>query len=325
MSICSSLLLAAISASVCAGSVDAPENSSTGSSVSKVRAVTNEYTDSLLTTKALQLLYGNDAEIQVDKTSGQISAIWKPTPEINDQLFPDGETGPEVRSIVNLVLPIGISGVKRYLILTASSPYFPDKKEPLYDCHGCSAALGGAVITVDQGTWKATVKSLHIDNFGAWGSIPSGQMILIGPSAFGVRFDLDYTDQGDTNSSMVIVGQVGNELKTILDIPTAASDTEGSCADTAEEAKGQGKKFNPKLWCYEYVSDYRFIMHPGSDIYDLVVNYAGTDDDENSQVPEGMKIVDVTRTDTYSWDGAKYILASSKKGATQFTRDVTSN
>lgn len=275
-------------------------------------------TEPAFVVKALQLLYGSDAEIGTNKDTGRAFAIWKSTPAIDAELFPHADPTGAVMSVVNLALPISVGGAKEYLVLTASNPYSVEEKAATNGCHGCVATLGGIVVSEQKGTWKADIKNLHIADLGSWGQVPEGQLVLIGPDRYGVRFDFDDVHQGDTNDWTIFVGVVGKELTKILDIDTGNSDTQGTCADEQQDATDGKEKFDSKLWCYGYSSDMQFVAGAGLDYYDLEVRYTGTDADFNVQLPNGMKITDVSRVETYKWDdGGGYKLTKSVKSKPQ--------
>lgn len=269
--------------------------------------------NSAVIAEALQALYGKDAQIGTDKTTGQTFAIWKATPTINIQLFPHEDAEASVISSVILALPISIRDSKEHLVLTESGPYSTEEKAATNRCHACAGVLGGILLKEQSGSWRADVKSLHIATFGAWGQIPNGQLILIGPDKYGIRFDLSDVHQGDTDDEMVIVGIVGGEFKNILEIATGESDEEGTCEGVQQDSREGGEKFDERLWCYEFNSNYQFVAETDSGYYDLVIRYWGTKADFSIKVPVGMKISDVSRTETYRWDGKGYKLVSSVK------------
>jgi hypothetical protein len=264
--------------------------------------------DPVLVAKALQSLYGKDAKIRIDARSGHAAAIWQATPAAYAGLFPHIETSAEVISAVKLAAPFESNGTQEYLVLTASNPHSP---KPLNSCHDCTAALGGVLLKNQGGDWTVDKKTWHIADLGVYGGLLDGQLIPIGTGNYAARFSIDDTSMGDTTSRVVIVGIVGDGLQELLDIPQAGDDTYGTCLAEEGEAKQQGTEFNGKLWCYSYTSVYEFVKAADADHFDLIVRYTGTAADSPAVQPGGLKITDISRVDTYKWDGKEYKLAGS--------------
>lgn len=275
-----------------------------------VDARAQETVDPQAVTTALESLYGKDAKVHLDRRSGRAAALWQATPATYAGLFPHLESTAEVISAVKLAAPVEIDGVKGYLVLTASSPYSP---KPLNACHACTVAVGGVLLKDQGGGWTVDKQTFHIADLGLFGGLLDGHLIPIGTGNYAARFPIDDTTMGNMTSRMAIIGIVGEGLQELVDVPTGADDTFGTCLAEEGDAEQHGVAFDRARWCYRYTSEYEFVKADDAAHYDLVVRYTGTDADSPTEQPGGLKISDVSRVDTYKWDGRRYTLSGSVK------------
>ena len=278
-----------------------------GTSTSSKSAIA--VTEPFIVKTALRLLYGENVEIMADDKSQEWYAQWEPTSKQAKEFFND-DSIQYIDSRVFMVLPFHSNNTDNYLILTTSVPDAGDGPLTNYSCHACAPLLGGAILTLQHGAWVVTAKTLHIGNIGQWGKTEQGNLVVIGRDRYAVLFQYTFMGQGDVDKSLVLVGQVGDQLKILLDVYTASSDLDGSCELAQDIAQQKHQKFNYEEWCYDYVSKHYFVVDSRSEYYDFVISYAGTDnDDTNSSI--GTK--DVSRIDIYSFNGDQYKLAKTIK------------
>lgn len=263
----------------------------------------------LIVKKALQLMYGSNVMIFANEKTGQWYANWTATAEQSRDFFHD-ESPDQVNSHVFMVLPFYANRTDNYLILTASVPGSDDDPTQSWDCHACAPVIGGAVLSMKDNVWELTAKTLDIGNVGEWGRIQEGNLVVIGRDHYAVLFELTYMAQGNIDKAMVIIGQVGDQIKVLLNIATGSNDTDGTCAMSVDDARRAHRKMNYQEWCYDYVSQHYFVSDKNSSYYDLIVSYAGTDYDQNS---ETIGTKDVSRIEIYRFNGRAYELAKTIK------------
>lgn len=305
------------------------QSSTTKDAASVVGSETKDKTaekvpEALINRIALKLMYGDDAMMFTDDSTNTSYVQWRPTPAQHDQFFGSEIPAAWVSSKILLTLPYYSNNTDNYLVLTASSPYSEGAPETNADCHACAPVIGGAVLSLRDGVWTVSAKTLDIGNIGEWGKIPDGNLVVIGKDHYAVIFELTYIAQGDRNVVMTMIGQVGSELRVLLDVPVSGSNIDGSCALGQEIAKEKKLKFNYQAECYKYTSRRNFIMDESNDYYELIIKYAGEDYDENSK-DKNNRVKDVTRTDFYKFNGKEFKLIDTIKQAPEMPEEFDEN
>lgn len=164
-------------------------------------------------------------------------------------------------------------------------------------CHVCSPILGIAEFALQDDEW--VIKSLKKDlgEYGAWGELPSHELIQIGPEKYGILFHDGYTSQGITSGSALIAAEAEGKFKVIADFETEFSNEgfyfEGNFPERA----------------YAYNSKMEFVDGENTDFYDLLVRTEGTK--PLSDDPESEQIRNFVKKRVFVFEKGKYVLTDS--------------
>jgi hypothetical protein len=167
--------------------------------------------------KALRLLYGADRVVVAD--NGAVYA------EIQSTQFTKRGGAIDATVRPNLAAPYRQSGTDKYILITETSP-----TDPAYHCHACPTLIGGAVFLRAGDTWKAETEQETITFIGSFASAPSGELVQIGPDAYGVLFRDTYVGQGYFTDWTHVIAVVGESFKTVLTLAAASGPVSSEAA-----------------------------------------------------------------------------------------------
>ncbi len=210
--------------------------------------------------KALEVLYLRDGVWFTDSDELKASVIIK---------------GREYTATIDAVLvaPFTEDGAEKYVVLAETALPF--------DCHPCSAEIGGGVFVRAGDLWTLEARADYLGSLGSFGHAPKGELIQIGPGKYGFAFRLSYVSTGLGTSGLVVYASVDKDLEEILSIQT-----------------GLASVIEPK---WGYASTIEFVPGNNPRYYDVWVKTSGTKMDDG-------QLVSVEETRVYVFDNSKYVL-----------------
>jgi|GEM_PF-3533202 len=152
-------------------------------------------------------------------------------------------------------------GVQKVVLLTATLSKDQNGWE---NCHACAPILGAAMFTRIDSAWFVEAIKKNITEVGAWGELPSNNLVKMGPDTYGVAFDYGYTGQGTTLGGTLLIAFGDGSIQQVADIHTTFSN-EGMFMDGQQDDLAYG-----------YESTISFQPGDNTEIFDLVVATTGT-------------------------------------------------
>jgi hypothetical protein len=131
------------------------------------------------------------------------------------------------------------------------------------DCHACTPYIGAALFMKENNQWKLIQERHFITRFGSFGKILKGDLIQIGINKFGILFRSIYSQMGQTEEIIFIIGETQNWLDKVFELNDTGGDNEGSCEQAINN-------------CYKYKSEVNFVKNATSPYFKLEVNTFGT-------------------------------------------------
>lgn len=169
-------------------------------------------------------------------------------------------------------------------------------KEGWEDCHACAPILGAAEFTHADNKW--IVKSLKKDlgELGAWGALPTGQLIKIGQDHFGILFEGGFTNQGISVNTQSILAVADGQFEIVHNAETGFSN-EGFFSEGMDAAGA-----------YAYDSKVRFEEGENGEFFDLIIQTEGTRPMDGSESGQILPFKEVRK---YVFEAGKYALRDS--------------
>lgn len=100
------------------------------------------------------------------------------------------------------------------------------------DCHACAGALGLLVLTDAHPNLGVVAKSARYMDYGSWGKVPAEESFAVhrigAPANFAWAIENGWTGQGVTATWTDLFGIIGDQVKSIGQLPAGFSD-EGNC------------------------------------------------------------------------------------------------
>ena len=167
----------------------------------------------------------------------------KPSPYVG---HPFAETGQAMN--VGILLRAEVDG--RLYVATSAVP----KGEPTeYQCHSCVAAVGGAVYSRTNGTWKLQASAPAAIYGGGWGDPPTRiDLRSCGPETYCFAVEDSFSGQGYSESTLKVFGPVGGSLQALLSVPSE-SDNAGAYDPRGVDGPDMWKRMSASM---RFLSDY---------------------------------------------------------------------
>lgn len=174
-------------------------------------------------------------------------------------------TGGDEDIVVLLSMPFVEDGVQKYVFITL--------RLGGSGCFSCGPELDGIVLTTDGDVWRAVVVQHGIAEIGTMSSLPSGEVVNIGPGKEGFLINFTGLNDGMHYEDVVLLDQIEDKFQIILNELIVLNNAE-SCTSSST------------LECWGYSSSLEFIRNGNLDYDDLQISTNGTIMmDDGSMVP----------------------------------------
>jgi hypothetical protein len=93
-------------------------------------------------------------------------------------------------------------------------------------CHACAPYISIIEFEKRAAGWRHTQSDVAVFQWGSWGNLSAASVAArpIGPSVYGIVFNLSYSAMGATTGTFAIWAKISDSYRMLLDIPSSDSD-----------------------------------------------------------------------------------------------------